>query len=657
MKSKIGHLVLISVAFSVSLGSNWEWVWAANPAAKKEGSNSAEEEKRSGPSKTGAKLAIKGREYCYECTDNFACLGCHGNKINERKFAQSVHGANSCYSCHLDITDITEHAMGKGAKVHDEPRTCHLCHKKEASEHYASVHFINDVQCKDCHIDIHEMTPWKGDKTRVIQKCTACHADDGYLESVHGKAVLGGNRDSATCSDCHGLHKVPLLKGDDPKEVAFRKEFHTEICQKCHGDREMMERNKVFLIATQTYYGSYHGKVEKLGYPSLVAGCADCHGFHSILPPENPKSTISKGRLLETCGKCHLRANANFVQWVTHATRNDPKRGPVFYWTFVIIATLLASVFGVVWLHTFLWWRKDFWERRELRIKGIFLPQHVKPEEASHIYRRFSSFDIALHLTMMVTFLVLVITGLPLKFSQAPWANGLMHFLGGARTAGFVHRICAAVTFAYFGTMIIYIIYFLFFKNIPGSPHFVQRLFGPDSLCPRRKDIRDFIGMIQWFFNRGPKPQFDRWTYWEKFDFMTVFCGMSAITMSGLMLWFPEYFTIFLPGWVLNIATIVHSDVVLLTSGFIFTVHFFNTHFRPSKFPIDTVIFTGRFPKYELVEERPEQYRRMVAEKRLETYRTNYPGVMTDLFSIVMGFSMLAIGLFCIFLIAWEFLI
>ena len=94
------------------------------------------------------------------------------------------------------------------------------------------------------------------------------------------------------------------------------------------------------------------------------------------------------------------------------------------------------------------------------------------------------------------------------------------------------------------------------------------------------------------------------------------------------MLWFPEFFTIFLPGWVLNIATIVHSDEALLASGFIFTVHFFNTHFRPSKFPIDTVIFTGRFPKYELVEERPEQYRRLVAEKRLETYRDKYPSVM-----------------------------
>jgi hypothetical protein len=132
---------------------------------------------------------------------------------------------------------------------------------------------------------------------------------------------------------------------------------------------------------------------------------------------------------------------------------------------------------------------------------------------------------------------------------------------------------------------------------------------------------------------------------------------MFAIGLSGLMLWFPVFFTIFLPGWILNIATIIHSDEALLASGFIFTVHFFNTHFRPSKFPIDTVIFTGRFPKYELVEERQEQYHRLLAEKKLETYRDKYPSVGTDLFSTTMGFAMLAIGLLCVFLIAWEFLV
>jgi len=69
------------------------------------------------------------------------------------------------------------------------------------------------------------------------------------------------------------------------------------------------------------------------------------------------------------------------------------------------------------------------------------------------------------------------------------------------------------------------------------------------------------------------------------------------------------------------------------------------------------VIFTGRFPKYELVEERLEQYKRMVAEKTLETYRDKYPSVGADLFSTIMGFAMIAIGLLCVFLIAWEFLV
>src|SRR4030067_2435192 len=105
---------------------------------------------------------------------------------------------------------------------------------------------------------------------------------------------------------------------------------------------------------------------------------------------------------------------------------------------------------------------------------------------------------------------------------------------------------------------------------------------------------------------------------------------MFPIGFSGLMLWFPEAFSIFLPGWVLNIAQIVHSDEALLASGFIFTVHFFNTHFRPSKFPFDPVIFTGRLPKYELVEERQEQYKRLLAQNRLGNYRAKKPSEMED---------------------------
>ena len=80
----------------------------------------------------------------------------------------------------------------------------------------------------------------------------------------------------------------------------------------------------------------------------------------------------------------------------------------------------------------------------------------------------------------------------------------------------------------------------------------------------------------------------------EKFDYFAVFWGIFVIGSTGLMLWFPEFFTLIFPGWLINVATIIHSDEALLAAGFIFTVHFFNTHLRPEKFPMDIVIFTGR---------------------------------------------------------------
>ena len=55
-----------------------------------------------------------------------------------------------------------------------------------------------------------------------------------------------------------------------------------------------------------------------------------------------------------------------------------------------------------------------------------------------------------------------------------------------------------------------------------------------------------------------------------------------------------------MPGWVFNIAMLVHGEEALLAVGFIFTIHFFNGHLRPEKFPMDTVIFTGRVTLDEL---------------------------------------------------------
>jgi cytochrome b subunit of formate dehydrogenase len=415
----------------------------------------------------------------------------------------------------------------------------------------------------------------------------------------------------------------------------------------------MMKRNNVPLIANETYQESYHGKVEYLGYPTLVAGCADCHGFHTILHPDNPASTISKSRLVETCEKCHTNANANFVQWIAHADHYDKENYPVLYGTFVFMTSLLVGVFGVFWLHSFLWWQKAYREKRKMWAAGEFLPHYI--ERSADIYRRFDNFDITVHLVMMVSFLLLVLTGLPLKFIHAEWAGGLVKLFGGVSNAGLIHRISAIVTFAYFSAVLINVVYFLFFrKDVKGGP--LKRFFGPDSLAPRWQDAKDIGGMVRWFFGRGPKPRFDRWTYWEKFDFLAVFWGMFAIGVSGLLLWFPDFFSIFLPGWVFNVALIVHSDEALLATGFIFTVHFFNTHFRPEKFPMDVGIFTGRFPRVEFIDDRPGHYDRLVAENKIGIVKAKHPGVLTYLWGQLFGFGGIFVGMICIFLILWGFL-
>nr|WP_291316585.1 hypothetical protein [Desulfuromonas sp.] len=259
-------------------------------------------------------------------------------------------------------------------------------------------------------------------------------------------------------------------------------------------------------------------------------------------------------------------------------------------------------------------------------------------------------------MTVIISFLGLSLTGLPLKFADQEWAKTMMSFYGGVHYAGLIHRGCAILTFYYFLSTIVMSFDFLFIRrDVEGS--FFVRLFGPDSLLPNFRDIRDVKAMVRWFLFRGPKPTFERWTYWEKFDFIAVFWGMFAIGGSGLMLWFPEVFGVLLPGWTFNVATIIHSDEALLATGFIFTVHFFNTHGRPEKFPMDFVIFNGEMTKEEFIEERGDQWKRYEELGVTEDYAARKTsGVLYDFFFKGFGFLAFFTGLSLAFLMLVAFL-
>lgn len=265
---------------------------------------------------------------------------------------------------------------------------------------------------------------------------------------------------------------------------------------------------------------------------------------------------------------------------------------------------------------------------------------------------RFGPLERVLHGMVIVSFFGLVITGLPLHFPHAPWARVVMNLMGGVTAAGIIHRICAIITFGYFFAHLGSVVVRLARANDKKA-----FLLGPNSMVPSRKDVQDVIAMFRWFLGRGPRPRFERFSYMEKFDYWAVFWGVAIIGGSGLLLWFPEFFSRFLPGWIFNVATIVHGDEALLASGFIFTIHFFNVHLRPEKFPIDLVVWTGRATEHYIKEEHPLEYERALREGRVAQLNAPPPSRAAYVWGAVLGFASLALGLTLVGLILWAVLL
>lgn len=257
---------------------------------------------------------------------------------------------------------------------------------------------------------------------------------------------------------------------------------------------------------------------------------------------------------------------------------------------------------------------------------------------------RFSVFQRFIHLLIIISFLTLAITGMALKFAMEGWAAQIADLAGGFAVLGALHRFCAVITFFYFFLTMI-LLYTSWKESKKGLFGFI---LDPEGLVPNLTDLKEMIGTFKWFFG-GKRPYYGHWIYWEKFDFMAVFWGIAVIGSSGLALWFPVQFSKYFPGYWLNIATIIHSDEALLAAGFIFTIHFYNTHLRPEKFPLDPVIFVGSISVEELKHERPREYDQLVASGELDKLVTRRaPTVWLQRMATIFGIFVVTTGSFLV---------
>ena len=262
---------------------------------------------------------------------------------------------------------------------------------------------------------------------------------------------------------------------------------------------------------------------------------------------------------------------------------------------------------------------------------------------AAHVLR-FDRVDRTLHGFLMLSFLGLAFTGMPVLFSTTPWAGRVARLLGGYTVIHRMHRVFATIMIAVF---VVHVGRLL--RRVVARKDY-SVFWGPASMVPQPKDLADMVQHVRWFVGLGPRPAFDRYTYWEKFDYWAVFWGMAIIGGSGLLLWFPVAFARVMPGWAFNIALLVHGEEALLAVGFIFTIHFFNSHLRPEKFPMDMVIFTGRVPEHEWRDERPAEYARLAGDAP----DAGPPSGRAWIVGRVIGSAAVAAGLVLVALIAFA---
>ena len=253
---------------------------------------------------------------------------------------------------------------------------------------------------------------------------------------------------------------------------------------------------------------------------------------------------------------------------------------------------------------------------------------------------RFNIFDRLFHVFIMVTFLLQAVTGMGRLVYQTTWGKSVVGLFGGYDGATAVHNTVGVLMIIGFAIHIGYILAKVEWKAWRRS------LFSPDSLAPRLEDARHLGQKVRWFFGLGPPPTFDRWTYWEKFDYWAVFWGLPLLGVTGLMLMNPVAMSRIMPGWVLNILLLLHRAEAMLAMLYIFIVHFTIGHLRRGMFPMNECMFAGSVELEKEREEKPLWIARLQEHGRLEEVMVPGPPRWYRIVYFVFGYAALAVGIY-----------
>lgn len=538
-----------------------------------------------------------------EDLDIVDCSSCHDD-IDDI-FKSSAHGlatdnsnAPTCASCHGThniMTHTNPEAMTSKKKL---PYTCSSCHHRQVLTDDPDVKLTDSfdrymrgihaegvakgigsaASCDDCH-GMHDLKPAshidsRVNKMNIPKTCAKCHNDIfiQYNRGIHGKALAAGILDSPNCSDCHGEHEI--LGISDPTSPVNATHLSDYVCGKCHNDPQLVEKFGLGKDRFTSYQDTYHGLATK-GGSLKAANCASCHKAHDILPSTNPASSTHILNRTKTCQKCHVDANDAFAQSYTHKSAEDQFGSINDIITLVYIIAIVLIIGGML-VHN-------------LIITARFLIEKNRMMKQAKTIQRFNGNAIFQHLIITISFIVLVITGFALKYPDAWWVVILNVFGIYESSRSVIHRI-AAVLLCYISLH--HMIYLLLSRN--GNKMLKDML--PSKL--------DFIQVKQnLYYHMGlskEKPKFRFYDYTMKAEYWALVWGTFVMVFTGTVLWYPTFYTSFLPPWIISVSETIHLYEAWLATLAIAVFHFFFVIFHPEQYPMSFTWLTGKMTVNEV---------------------------------------------------------
>ena len=234
------------------------------------------------------------------------------------------------------------------------------------------------------------------------------------------------------------------------------------------------------------------------------------------------------------------------------------------------------------------------------------------------------------HAILISCFVLLVVTGLPLLARPTSDTNGLFIFDWGFRLRGILHRTAGVGLIA---LSLFHLSYISFTRR--GREIFL-------ALMPRMKDATDALqafghnlGFSEWLYRKGilknffdrhrfwlfaEAPQYGRYNFIEKFEYLAVIWGNLVMIFTGFFLWTINLSLRLFPLWVYDIFKIVHGYEAILAFLAIIVWHLYNVHLSPGVFPMSKVWLNGKISGRELREQHFLEYqditRKSAATKR-----------------------------------------